>query len=181
MSSDLEKFLQQAAERLAQKTGSRPPVPRPRTGPAPSSPAGPQAGQSMGQPFGQPSGGRRLAPVAEIIEAEVLDRDEQRARTLREAGPDPLSTIDTRPSLAQSIGMADERMGEHVQHVFGHELSHLPSASQPLTGNKQPNQTDQAIEVHARPQAESPLISMLRSPDTLKAAFIVGEIFRRPV
>lgn len=180
MSSDLEKFLQQAAERLAQKTGGRSPATRPRTSPGSAGTARPQAGQPTGQPFGQPPTGRRLAPVAEIIEAEVLDEDEKRARVLREAGPDPLSTIDTRPALAQSISQADERMGEHVQHVFGHELAHLPTASTTLIGGRQGNQTGQAIEVHTRKQQQSPLIAMLRNPETLKAAFIVGEIFRRP-
>jgi hypothetical protein len=178
MSSDLEKFLQQAAERLAQKTGGKPPVAgRPRTAPSPSAAPRPQPTQ----PLGQPSTVRRPPPVAEIIEAEVLDADERRARAMREAGPDPLSTIDTRPSLAQSISQADERMGQHVQHVFAHELSHLPAVSQPLMGSKQANQTDQVIEVVSRKQYESPLVAMLRSPDTLRAAFIVGEIFRRRV
>ena len=175
MSSDLEKFLQQAAERLAQKTGSKPPVPgRPR----------PAAGMPRPQPSPPPKqaqAGRRLAPMAEIIDAEVLEGDDRRARALREAGPDPLSMIDTRPSLAQSIGQADERMGEHVQHVFGHELPHLASAAKPLMGSGQANQTDLATEVVFRKQFDNPLVAMLRSPDTLRAAFIVSEIFRRPV
>ena len=175
MSSDLEKFLQQAAERLAQKAGGKPPVAgRPR--PAPTGTPRPQ----HAPPPTQPQTGRRLAPMAEIIEAEVLEGEDRRARALREAGPDPFTTIDTRPSLTQTIGQADERMGEHVQHVFGHELSHLaPSASHPLMGSRQANQTDQATEVISRKQFDNPLVAMLRSPDTLRAAFIVGEIFRR--
>lgn len=192
MSSDLEKFLQQAAERLAQKAGNRQQGSRPSAGlgsPGLGSAGQASAGQGSsggprtqhGQPFAQ-SQGRRPAPVVEIIDAEVLEEEERRSRALRAAGPDPLSTIDTRPALAQSISLADERMGEHVQHMFGQELSHLATtASQPLMGSQQPNQTDQATEVISRKQFDNPLVVMLRSPDTLRAAFIISEIFRRPV
>lgn len=171
MSSDLEKFLQQAAERLAQKAkaSGRPASAPPRpSAAAPSSPRRPEP----------PRKRELFAPTAEVIEAEVIDIEERHSRLLREAGSDPLSTIDTRPSLAQSISQADERMGSHVHQVFDHEITQLKAASSTLSGS-QPNQSDQPTEVSFRATTRNPLIEMLRNPETLRAAFIAGEIFNR--
>lgn len=174
MVNDLEKFLQQAAERLAQKANAS----GRRTGgtarPAPVQPGSTRRKETSSVP----RTGDRFPPTAEIIEAEVLDVEERRSRVLREAGPDPLSTIDTRPALAQSISQADERMGSHVHQVFDHELTHLRTAS-PSLGGSQANQSDQPTEVSSRAMYKSPLLEMLRNPETLRAAFIVGEIFNR--
>lgn len=166
MPTDLEKFLQQAAERLAQKTAGRPQTGGTRPSPAPTSSPRSRAASPPGRP----------APKAEVIAAEIIDDASLRSRTLRQAGPDPLSTIDTRPALAQSIGMADERMGDHVHQVFDHELTNLRSASASLGAS----QSNVATEVVSRLRDKSPLVETLRNPETLRAAFIVGEIFRRP-
>jgi hypothetical protein len=178
MTSDLEKFLQQAAERLAQKAnaagrssgGAQRPAAAPTTPPPRREP--PNAPRAGGGAAG------RFPPTAEIIEAEVLDVEEKRGRILRQGGSDPLSTIDTRPSLAQGISQADERMGSHVQHLFDHELTHLRAAS-PSLSSSQANQSDRPTEVSSRAMYKSPLLEMLRNPETLRAAFIVGEIFNR--
>lgn len=151
MATDLEKFLQQAAERLAQKAGNR--------GAAPARPS-----QSL--PSSRPTS--RLPSNTEIVNAEVVDTG-SRFGNLREAGPDPLSTIDTRPGLAQEISQTDERMLDHVHQVFDHQLSNLKAASSSLSG---PPTTPQY-------RAESPLLEMLRSPATLRQAFIASEIFKR--
>lgn len=163
MSNDLERFLQQAAERLAQKAN---PNARPnRVAPTPSNP-----------PRQPPVGSR--PPIAEVIEAEVLD-DEARKRALRLQGPDPLSSIDTRPQLGQSIREGEERMGSHVHQIFDHELTHLRAASPSLAQSGQVKQTNQSTEVSTRKKAAHPLIATLNDPDTLRTAFILGEIFRR--
>lgn len=179
MPSDLEKFLQQAAERLAQKTAGRTST----GGTRPSSPPTSSPRSRVRTPA-TPQGGRQ-PPRAEVIAAEVIEDDSARYRTLREAGPDPLSTIDTRPPLAQSISQTDERMVDHVHQVFDHELTNLRSPSTAFVssqslGASQVNQSNVATEVVSRMGYKSPLVEMLRNPETLRAAFIVGEIFRRP-
>ena len=151
MANDLEKFLQQAAERLAQKAGNRN---------APSRPSNSLPSATRNQP--QP-------PVAEVVTAEVVESSPQFGN-LRESGPDPLSTIDTRPGLAQNISQADERMLDHVHQVFDHKLSNLKAASSSLRAQPALDNT---------PQPVNPIVEMLRNPNTLRAAYIASEIFKR--
>lgn len=161
MAGDLERFLQQAAERLKQKLEQGAPAPK-------AAPPRPPVRQA-----------ERARPVlssevvdAEILEAELVDKA-QRAR-----GPNPLSNLDTRPALAQHIGQTDERMAGHMQEVFDHDVTGLKQASNALQGPGS-NQTNVRSEVTKRSHQVSPLVSMLRSADTLRAAFIASEIFAR--
>lgn len=161
MAGDLERFLQQAAERLKQKLEQAAPPPQ---APPPRAPVR-QA--------------ERARPVlnAEIIDAEILDTD-LLEKSQRAMGSNPLSSLDTRPALAQHIGQTDERMKGHMQEVFSHDVMGLPQASDTLkTGGS--NQTNVRSEVTKRSHQVSPLVDMLRSADTLRAAFIAGEIFAR--
>ena len=94
MPSDLERFLQQAAKKLAEKS----------TPPRAAKPRNVRQAER--------------APIeAEVIDAEIIELEY--ADPAR--GPNPLSNIDTRPELAQVISMADERMEEHIHDVFDHE------------------------------------------------------------
>ncbi len=166
MPSDLEKFLQQAAERLAQKVNEaqRPP---PKT---------PRPAQSQRQPKSIRSAERRpLAIDDEIVDAQVIDSHPD---SPRQAGPDPVSDIDTRPGLAQVISQTDERAAGRINEVFDHDVSKLRKASAILTSPNQ-GETEKSIDLHRREQQVSPLIQMLQQPETLKAAFIAGEIFKR--
>ncbi len=161
MAGDLERFLQQAAERLKQKLEQAAP-------PAPPPP--PRAPVRQAE---------RARPVlnAEVIDAEILDVQPV-DRTERSLGPNPLSNLDTRPALAQQIGLADERMSGHVRDVFDHNVMGLKQASEALKGNST-NQTNIRSEVTKRSHQVSPLVNMLRSSDTLRSAFIASEIFAR--
>lgn len=152
MANDLERFLQQAAERLAQKAGNRPPAA------ARPSASLPSANRNRPNP-----------DQVEIVNAVIVDSTPQLGN-LREAGDDPLSTIDTRPALAQSISRTDERMLDHVHQTFDHQLSQLKAASSSLS-----------VPVPEATQADSAFIKMLRTPESLLAAFIASEIFKRVV
>ncbi len=167
MPSDLEKFLQQAAERLAQKVNEA------RKPPVAQRPAQPQR-----RPEPIRSTERRPRAIEdEIVEAEVIESD-QVVAARREQGPNPLSSIDTRPGLAQQISQTDERMAEHMHDVFDHDVSKLRK-SLPANMTKVKGETEKSIDLHRREQQVSPLINMLRQPDSLKAAFIASEIFKR--
>ncbi|MFO1066502.1 MAG: hypothetical protein U0892_21800 [Pirellulales bacterium] len=158
MSNDLEKFLQQAAERLAQKSGSQRPIQSKRPTPA-----------------NRPDAQRRVASPPTVSD-EIVEARPVSERRLREMGPDPLSTIDTRPALAQVIDQSDERMGDHVHQVFDHQLSQM----RPSSGALQQVGRDPLDVASTNKQSSSTtLVKMLRNPETLRAAFIAGEIFNR--
>jgi hypothetical protein len=167
MAGDLERFLQEAADRLARKVKQ----------------AEVQARPARPKPIRQ----AERAPVdPEILDAEIVEADvvppparpsrgtgSQSMRTpqrlAREQGPNPLSNIDTRRPLARSIDLADERMAEHVQEALGQDLPPLGDATA----------RDSGSQVERREQIHSPLLAMLRQPETLRAAFIASEIFKR--
>ena len=113
-----------------------------------------------------------MAIEDEIVEAEVIEASR------REDGPNPLSSIDTRPGLAQAISQTDERMAGHMHDVFDHDVSKLHKPSAALKSSVK-GETEKSIDLHRREQQVSPFIQMLRQPDSLKAAFIASEIFKR--
>jgi hypothetical protein len=165
MAGDLERFLQQAAERLAERV---------------------QQGQGEGEresPRPNPPRNVRQAERAavESIEPEAVDAVVVAAPSKRDTNP--LSELDTRQfsrrprtELAKEIGLADERMASHVTHVTGGDVMHLRKASQALQGS---GGTDGRTEVKRRQRKVSPFIEMLRQPETLRAAFIASQIFDR--
>jgi hypothetical protein len=165
MAGDLERFLQEAAERLAQKVNQ---AQKPK-----------QAARPPQRPVQPPSVRRaerappRLDP--EIVDAEIIEPYGTANR--RELGPDPLSNIDTRPELAQVISNADEKMSGHLHDVFDHDVMALKQASSALTHNSG-GETDKKIDLQQRQRSVSPLVDMLRQPKTLRAAFIASEIFK---
>ena len=162
MAKDLEKFLKQAAERLADRVNES------------------QGGRRKTQPAkNQPPRNVRQAERAPL-EAEILDAEIVDAAL----DSDPISDIDTRhldpkigrrPALAQEISRADEKMASHVQHVTGGDVVHIRDASSALQGASRDGKTT----VRRRRQSVNPLINMLRHPDSLRSAFIAGEIFNR--
>ncbi len=173
MASDLEKFLQQAAERLAQKVNEAADGGKSRR----------RVANQAHEPNFPPSSTSRPAPLArdsKIIEAQILPPTNQ-----RELGPNPLSNLDTRPQLGQVIDQADERMSDHLHAVFDHQISNLPKPSKALNepagrmSNRRLQATDETTEVHQRAESVHPIANMLRRPESLKAAFIISEIFAR--
>lgn len=167
--NDLEKFLQQAAERLAKKL-SEGQQPRPVRPPV-----------TQHQPAPSVRAAERLPPRQdpEIIEAELIET--KRATVRREAGPNRLSTIDTLPELAQDVSQADDRMKSHVKEVFDHEVSRLKPSKATAQSNRTKVDINQATDLQRRNLDESPLVKMLRQPETLRAAFLISEIFKRKV
>ncbi len=168
--NDLEKFLQQAAERLAQKLNEGQ---QPRT-------ARPPATQR--QPPPSVRAAERLPPrqdEPEIIEAELIDVDRLRKR--REMGPNPLSTIDTLPEMAQEISQTDERMQGHMKEVFDHDVARLKQGKVAANSTSPKGDINQATNLQRRSFDESPLVKMLRQPETLRAAFLASEIFKRKI
>lgn len=192
--SDLEKFLQQAAQRMKerQQAAGRPANPQQSDNPRPQQTAPqqraipPQQKQSRPQEKKRPPNRGNQQPEilqAEIVQADVVQDNFNRSNVPREAGPDRLSSLDTRPHPgSKSLTQADERMASRVQQVFDHglgQLSQKPAIKVPETGVTGSDQTNQKTEVSHQKQASHPMQQVLRNPDTLRAAFVAGEIFRR--
>lgn len=155
MAGDLERFLQQAAERLAERVNQGAQQPARRQPPRP-------VRQAERQPVQQ---------EPEILEAEIVEDIAHR----RELGPDPLSNIDTRPGLAQEISLADEKMAGHLHEHLDHDIMHLRDASNALEASP-------ASRVESRRDYQdsvTPLVQMLRNPDTIRTAFIASILFER--
>ncbi|MFK7737242.1 MAG: hypothetical protein AB8B50_14500 [Pirellulaceae bacterium] len=181
MAGDLERFLQQAAERLAEKVNE-----------ANGNPAGGKRGRQQPEPprtaSRQPARNVRRAERA-VLEPEILEPDIVDAEILDRAllGPDPLSSLDTRhldpasahrPELTNYIGQSDERMTDHVKHVTEHKVGRLKQASTALDSNLESDQ--RASTASKQPGGAEQLMNMLRQSDSLRAAFIASEIFKRP-
>lgn len=167
--SDLEKFLQQAAQRMKERqAGGTPPRPQP----PPAQPARPQQPRKNPRPQNQP-------PMAEIVDAEVVTSNR------RELGPDRLSTIDTRPTPGTNdVNQADERMASHVQQVFDHGVGQLSQQAvikvpEPTASSQANDQSNRKTEVQTQQMELHWLSETFRNPNTLRAAFIASEIFRR--
>lgn len=158
MAGDLERFLQQAAERLAEKLNQAQGRP----------PARKEPPRSVRQAERQ-----RLEP--DIVDAEIARSQESNPREL---GPDRLSSLDTRHALPSDIARRDERMQQHIDDVMDHDIVHLKNASSALA-DEDHQSSDDPSQVDRREREVSSLIRTLRDPETLRAAFIVGQIFNR--
>lgn len=171
--SDLEKFLQQAAQRMKerqQQAGGQPQRPQQ---PAPPPQQQQQPVRNQNRPQNRP-----IQPIAEaeIVDALIVDNP-------RELGPDRLSSLDTRQSPGTAnVSMADERMASHVQQVFDHNLGQLsqsPPMRVPEPKTSSFEQTKQRTEVSVSKQSVPWIIRLLQNPDTLRATFVASEIFKR--
>ena len=159
--ADLEDFLRKAAQRRREKVQ--------RSGPA-KSPA-----PSRGTPIS-------LAPDANAPEERVrsLARGEVAYDEGRSAGP-----IRALPPahLAEVVDHADERMSEHLSHVFQHEVGHLRGDVEKRTdaSKKQSNMSNEETSVHRAPEnlAGRQLLEYLANPQSIRVAFLASEIFQR--
>jgi hypothetical protein len=171
--SDLEKFLQQAAQRMKERQQAAGQQPRPMSPPQAqqSTPAKPSARPPMRKEERQTA-----AYQDEVVEAEVVDL------TPRDQGPNRLSNLDTRakPGTA-NVSMADERMTNRLQQVFDHNVGHLPkTAGQVQVSTVVANeQTNRKIEVETQRQDIHWVTKLLQDPESLRSAFIASEIFKR--
>lgn len=165
--SDLEKFLQQAAERMKERMREQ------------------QAGRPTPQRAAPVRQRERSAPRVEepeILDAELIDPEPVR-KPVRQRS-EQLSSIGQRKApVTDSVDQADERMSEHMHQVFDHSLGQLSQKKMAAVNDVSPvasiDLTNQSSVVDRREQINSPLIAVLQQPENLRAAFIVGEIFKR--
>jgi hypothetical protein len=129
----------------------------------------------------------------QVVEAEVIDlADEGESVTRRVTAPSPVSQPHIVPTIGQAmtpsreIDSADERMARHVQDFLVHPVSNLPqqtasakdSIGAEIVQATHVSEITSSTNTQIRKQINHPLVAMLRRPETLKAAFIAGEIFK---
>lgn len=171
MSDNLEDFLRQAAQRRQQRATGQKPASQPQ----------------------QNSPVRRVERSRQVVEAEIIDaEDSGESVSRRVTSPRPVSQPHVVPTLtptvspSKEIDSADERMAKHVQDWLVHPVSNLSnetgSASNAISAEVVPVPEDGGIKsstsTQVRTEFKHPLVAMLRRPESLRAAFIVGEIFK---
>lgn len=172
--SDLERFLQQAAERMKQRmegqaqASQAPQQTRPKAKVKPPKQVPVRQAERANAPH---------VEAEELLEAEIVDQPQVQSSSGEKFG----NVANRKPPVTSAVDRADERMAERLQQKFDHSVGQIQqkSSSRPSFSESRAEQTNQAQEVQRRQESVSPLISMLRNPDSLKAAFIVSEIFRR--
>jgi hypothetical protein len=189
MADNLEDFLRQAAQRRQQRAAGQNPQqqqPRQQPGQQPSRQQPPRQ-----QPSSQPV--RQVERTRQIVEAEVVElADEGESVTRRITSPSPItqphnvSTIGPAVTPSREIDTADERMARHVQDFLVHPVSNLSqetvsakdSIAAEIIQAATVSEITSSTNTQVRKQINHPLVAMLRRPETLKAAFIAGEIFK---
>lgn len=171
MSDNLEDFLRQAAQRRQQRS----------------------SGQTSASQSQQPPPVRRVERSRQVVEAEVIEsEDSGESVSRRVSAPSPVSqqhavpTLTSTVSPSREIDSADERMARHVQDWLVHPVSNLSNetvtASNAITAEIIQDVKVAGIKsstnTQIRNEFKHPLVDMLRKPETLRAAFLVGEIFK---
>lgn len=170
MSDNLEDFLRQAAQRRQQRAAGQKPASEQQRAPV-----------------------RRVERSRQVVEAEIIDsEDSGESVSRRVISPSPVTQPHVVPTLtptvspSKEIDSADERMAKHVQDWLVHPVSNLASqtasAASAISAEVIPVQETAGIKsstnTQVRKEFKHPLVDMLRRPDTLRAAFIVGEILK---
>jgi hypothetical protein len=160
MADEIAEFLRRAAARRAQML------------------------QQQQQAAQQPPQQSAAAPArkvvrAEVVKAEVVQRPASAPRRTRiEEQVD--RDIDTRDFavraelMADATEQADERLEQHLQEKFDHKLGSLSTSTTSMAGSHPPDQAT------ARDGNVHPVLNMLTNPESVRNAFILGEIFKRP-
>ena len=159
LESEIEKFLQQARNRGPEGPKADP-GPRPQLPPRPPAPPVPAAQPVRpGDGFGQ--------GVASHVKQHM--------------GTDRIAERDAH--LAETIELADERVEQHLESVFNHDVGQIVHkddlASEIAEGTDVAafeEDTDQQVGL-STPAA---IREMLQSPEDIRKVFIVSEILRRP-
>lgn len=164
LNDEIEQFLKRAGQRRGEnqprERATRPPESRPR---APKQPPAPPR-----QPL-------REAPV----DADVVLVDEPRRESVADSVEKHLQTgtFEKRAAhLTDDITRAEEQMEEHLQAAFGRRVGTLagaPVAKGPVTDAP-------TAAVEDAPSAAVAFAQILRTPQGMREAIVLGEILARP-
>ncbi len=186
---EVEEFLRRAAARRAAAAQQQRPAAQPPQGWPPPQAQQPIQPPRPQQPYPQQPQ-RRPASLAEVVileplptlqpvEAEVVDAElaEQTdrlgkyvARDLRGAQ----QIAEQVRHLGEEVNQADEKLEAHLHQVFDHKVGQLKKQAIDSAA-KTPEVGDEAITLSSANIAE-----MMRSPQAIRNAIILGEVLHRP-
>lgn len=172
MKDEVEDFLRRVAQMRAQaeaqaKAQQQRQAPRP---PMPSPPPQ-QPGQPARPPKRQEPRRPQLEPVeAEIVTPELRQRDEVSRHVQQHLrGPDEIAQHARQ--LGHDVDLADDKLEAHLHQVFDHQLGQLAKTGDGAAG-------PQAQSAHDLSAGD--ILRLLRSPQSVRDALIMSEVFRRP-
>jgi hypothetical protein len=112
------------------------------------------------------------ADEVEVIDAEVAELGGGVGRHVSQHLRGSQQIAEHARNLGAEVDLADDKLEAHLQQTFDHKLGQLQQ---------------RAISVEATPQKASgpdvtadQILHMLRSPASIRNAFVMSEIFRRP-
>ncbi len=182
LAGQIERFLKEVQQEWADQ--QRPAQPGRRRQPGPGRP--PRAPQGAAPPV-QPQ-----VVEAEVVEAEVVEPWGGRAPRRRPlgrleadsgqtaAGPRPPAARPTPPAAGPAVDrvdLADEKMAEHMQEVFEHEVGALADTSDAI--HEKGPAGEPAVSA-AVPTTSQAVRDMLAQPDSVRKAVVLSEILRPP-
>ena len=174
---EIEAFLRRAAQA---KGGAPPPgqpaaPQRPMNAPRPATAQRPRASQSPGRPAAPPPLPQANQPVRRLARTDEQPHSHE---SIEEHVGRHINTQDV-GERADHLVKADRAVNEldqHVHRALDHQIGHL------VSGASSPNPTDTAATVAIAPAsaAAAGILQVLSTPEQLRNAVILTEIFQRP-
>jgi hypothetical protein len=108
----------------------------------------------------------------EVVDAEVAELGDNVSRHVAQHLRGPQQIAEHARQLGEEVDLADDKLEARLHQTFDHKLGQLKKTA-----------STTAATPHVAPSPDvtaSELISMLRSPESIRDAFVMSEIFRRP-
>lgn len=168
MDDDISKFLARVAQRRAAqaKQQGQPP-------PKPSAPARPRQPSPSIPPQRMPPAPVVVADVVpEVVPAELAQQADRVEREVEQHLRGSQEIAKRTSQLGKQVDDAQQKLQEHLQQVFDHELGRLSKTA-----------SSTAATPHEKPVPDvtlEELRTMLQSPGSVRDAIVLAEILRRP-
>jgi hypothetical protein len=172
MSEEIAEFLRRAAQRRAEQAQQQLDMQRRA------------AGHPQPPPFAGSRPGAASSSFSPVVEAEVIDEapillrpaesrlSQQVSRHLDNKG------FEVRADrFAEATEQADERMEEHLHLAFDHRLGSIGPSAGSISAAVGPVVDS---EMKGRVVDHHPVLSLLREPQGIRNAVILGELLKRP-
>ena len=158
--SEIEDFLRQA------RGGQQPPPPKPPVAPV------------VPRTIVEATPVEATPVVEEIVPGRGFGRDLSE-HVEQHIGRDSISQRDAR--LGQVVENTDERIEQHLEGVFDHDVGHLAHADEVDTSVAEGTDAASWQEKKKKePESAAAIVKMLTSPEGVRDVFIAAEILKRP-